>query len=144
MVTPQRMVQVGQPYVATRASLQRWPSTARQGVLSLAEVADGETGHFVAEGRTPVVLWMDQPVCLSIWPTFFKSPVPGLHGRRIGLGMGLEPLTTMAFRSLDPMTAPMPERPPARPSRLRIDGVAGHVFAALADVEDADAFAVFP
>ena len=34
-------------------------------------------------------------------------------------GMGFVPLTTTALRSLEPMTAPMPVRPPARPSRLR-------------------------
>jgi hypothetical protein len=34
-------------------------------------------------------------------------------------GIGLEPVTTIALRSLEPMTAPMPGRPPERPSRLR-------------------------
>jgi len=34
-------------------------------------------------------------------------------------GMGPEPLTMMALSSFEPITAPIPVRPPERPSMLR-------------------------
>jgi hypothetical protein len=80
---------------------------------------------------------MDQPVCLSIWWTWRRSSCPTF------LGDGLRALdddSLEEFRAHD--------RAHARPSsgsalEAADDGVANQVLAALSDVEDADALAVF-
>jgi len=118
---PQCIVQFGQPYVATRASLSRSPSIFQaSGCRVSRKLRTGNAATSLHQAKTPVVPWTDQPLSLSIARTFFRSPVPTAFIRSgSATGMDLVPLTTMALSLLEPITAPMPGRPPARPSRLR-------------------------
>ena len=119
---PQRIVQLGQPNVATRAALTRSPSTCQaSGWCVPRKLWTGSAATSLHQGSTPVVPWVDQASSLSIRCTSRMSSRPSsFMATGNACGIGLEPWTTIALSSLEPITAPMPGRPPERPSRLRM------------------------
>ena len=114
------------------------------GVVGLAEVPHGQGGHLVAPGQDAVGA-LDGPAGLLVeLVDLAQVVVPDLlHPCRVGLGDGLGALDHDGLEELRAH-----DRADARPSsgpalQAADDGVADHVFAALSDVEDADALAVF-
>src|SRR5450759_4746049 len=110
---PQRIVQFGQPYVATRAAWTRSPSTFQaSGWWVPRKLWTGSAATSLHQGRTPVVPWMDQAASLSIAWTVRRSSRPSSFiATGNACGIGFEPFTTIALRSFEPITAPMPVRP---------------------------------
>jgi hypothetical protein len=113
-------------------------------MLRLAEVADGKAGDFVAPGQDAVRA-LDRPTRLLVeLADFFQiAGAQGPHGLRIGLGDRFRALHDDGLEEFGAHDGAHPG-PSAGPAFQASDnGIPDHIFAALADIQDADPFAVF-
>ena len=141
---PQRIVQFGQPYVATRAALTRSPSTCQaSGWCVCRKLWTGSAATSLHQGRTPVVPWIDQAASLSIAWTVAQVVAPELlHRRRECLRDGPGALHHDRLEELGAHHGAHAGPAARAPLEAADDREVDHVLAALADVQDADALPV--